>query len=91
MEDCDEMIKRLKTSNNIIKESIKQLAMASMCMDDFIKLLTDPFKIMALIMSNDMEKDLNKHMDKINYWFQLAGQNMQTAGEYLGGNKDGRE
>lgn len=91
MEDCDEIIKRLKTSNNIVKESIKQLMMASMCMDNYIKLLTNPFGVMTLIMSNDMEKELDKYTNQINYWFQLAGQNMQAAGEYLGGNKKGEE
>lgn len=88
MDDYVEIIHRFETSNKIVQESIKQLMIASKCMNDYVNLLKNPFKLMIC---NDIEKELDKYTNQINYWFQLAGQNMQAAGEYLGGNKKGEE
>lgn len=88
MEDYVELIKRFETSNKIVKESIKQLMMASACMDEYIEKLKNPFD---LIISEDMGKELEKYTTQVTYWFYLAGKNMQVAGNYLGGNEEGEE
>jgi hypothetical protein len=88
MDELEKAIARVETTRDIMREVIKDMTLSCNELDNYVKFLKDPFKMM---MSEDIGKELEEMANKAQLYGMMAANKMTALTQYMEGNKEGEE
>lgn len=79
MDDYLKIINQLETNRDLINDVVKDLKNAANAMDEYLKLIKDPVKILT---SQDLSKELSEISNKISIHTLMATNKINALNEY---------